>query len=148
EVFWTSRIVDRIGPFCEDLHYVMDYEYWLRILKAGGVVGRIDREFTCFRRTATQKSTHSAKVADELLDVVRPELWDAAAPIAPSLRRRLQGQWLFDREFRGAADRSVQRGEGRIRRWGRLLGVVARHPQLLHLPEFRRRVLGSAARST
>src|SRR5262249_28000434 len=39
EVFWTRRIGEKIGPFREDLFWVMDYEYWLRILRAGGRVG-------------------------------------------------------------------------------------------------------------
>ena len=27
EVLWTKRITDKIGPFREDLFWVMDYEY-------------------------------------------------------------------------------------------------------------------------
>ena len=48
EVFWTREIARRVGPFRDDLQYVMDYEYWLRILKARGQVGTIDRELACF----------------------------------------------------------------------------------------------------
>jgi glycosyltransferase involved in cell wall biosynthesis len=142
EVFWTRKIAERVGPFREDLHYVMDYEYWLRILKAGGKVGRLDRELGCFRRTPVQKSTHSANVAEELLDVVEREIWDPATPISQSDRNRLQGQWLFQRKFRGTADLSVARGETRWRRWARLMGVAVRHPKLFCVPEFRCRLFG------
>lgn len=31
--FWTRRIADKIGFFDETLQYIMDYEYWLRILR-------------------------------------------------------------------------------------------------------------------
>lgn len=29
--FWTSKLIKKYGLFEEKLHYVMDYEYWLRI---------------------------------------------------------------------------------------------------------------------
>jgi len=29
--FWRRTIIDEVGIFDEDLHYVMDYDYWLRI---------------------------------------------------------------------------------------------------------------------
>jgi hypothetical protein len=35
--FLVKRITNRIGQFREDLHYVMDYEYWCRILQADGL---------------------------------------------------------------------------------------------------------------
>jgi glycosyltransferase involved in cell wall biosynthesis len=31
--FFTKRIIDRIGPLDESLHYVMDYDLWVRILR-------------------------------------------------------------------------------------------------------------------
>ena len=72
EVFWTKRISDKVGLFNEDLYFVMDYEYWTRILKNNAKVCKIDSEFTCFRFTPEQKSNYSEKVADELLTVVHP----------------------------------------------------------------------------
>jgi glycosyltransferase involved in cell wall biosynthesis len=36
--FWTAKIADSVGPFDERLHYVMDYDYWLRIDRAGGLI--------------------------------------------------------------------------------------------------------------
>jgi glycosyltransferase involved in cell wall biosynthesis len=30
-VFWRREVYERVGPLREDLHLVMDYEYWLRI---------------------------------------------------------------------------------------------------------------------
>jgi glycosyltransferase involved in cell wall biosynthesis len=142
EVFWSRRIAERVGPLREDLDFVMDYEYWLRILKAGGNVRRIDRELTAFRRTPVQKSTHSAKVAEELLNVVQPELWDATTPIPARLRARLQGQWLYQKKFCAEADRSVAGGESRWRRWARLAWLSLRHPQLFRVPGFRQRAFG------
>jgi glycosyltransferase involved in cell wall biosynthesis len=34
--FWRTRIAEVVGPFNEDLHYALDYEYWLRIDRVGG----------------------------------------------------------------------------------------------------------------
>ena len=31
--FWRRELLDEIGFFNEDLHYAMDYDYWLRIMK-------------------------------------------------------------------------------------------------------------------
>jgi len=30
--FWRKEIVDEFGPFDEDLHLTMDYDYWMRII--------------------------------------------------------------------------------------------------------------------
>ena len=34
--FWRKRVADIAGKFDEDLHYAMDYDYWLRMDRAGG----------------------------------------------------------------------------------------------------------------
>ncbi len=146
EVFWSRRIMERVGPFREDLYFVMDYDYWTRILRAGGKVGGIDAEVACFRRTPEQKSSRSAEVADELLGVVRPWLWDNSAPIPWQKRVALQGKWLFDAVFRKEAARSAGRGESRLTRWLRLAALSLRHPQMLAASHLRRHVMGNLAR--
>jgi Glycosyl transferase family 2 len=145
EVFWTCNIAERVGPFREDLNYVMDYEYWLRILKSGGHVGHLDRELSSFRKTPVQKSTHATRVADELLKVVHAELWDPVAPIPRKERLRLQGHWLYQHDFCDSSDQSVTRRESRIRRWARLGMLACQHPQLFQVRDFRRRLLGRLA---
>lgn len=131
EVFWSRALAQKVGPFNESLHLVMDYEYWLRAILAGAKVVPLDLEVVCFRFHAAQKSGMSQKAADELRAVVRPFLWDAAVPLAPADRRRLQAMWLYDGPFRELADQSVAAGEGRIRRWLRLAAFVAGHPNVL-----------------
>jgi glycosyltransferase involved in cell wall biosynthesis len=39
--FWSERIARRVGPFNEDLNFVMDYDYWLRIEKLEGNIEHI-----------------------------------------------------------------------------------------------------------
>lgn len=31
--FWTREVLDEIGFFDEELHFAMDYDYWLRVIK-------------------------------------------------------------------------------------------------------------------
>ena len=37
-VFWRYEIASIIGKFNENLHYTMDYEYWLRMMNAGATI--------------------------------------------------------------------------------------------------------------
>lgn len=140
EVFWSKRISDRIGEFNEALYYVMDYEYWCRILQAGGRVGSIDSELTCFRFTETQKSNQSTHVADELLNVVQPWLWSSAAPVAWNKRLVLQGQWLYQAVFLKQIEKSVEAGEHKLVRYFKLIGLIATSPQLLMASGFHHRL--------
>ncbi|MBD2001069.1 glycosyltransferase [Leptolyngbya sp. FACHB-541] len=139
EVFWSKRITDQIGQFCEDLHYVMDYEYWCRILQAGGVVGCLDSELTCFRFTTTQKSNHSEAVAEELLQVVQPWLWSHQTALPLRHRLRLQGQWLYQAVLMKQIERSVQSGDRKVLRWLKSALTLIQHPKILLVSGFRER---------
>jgi len=131
EVFWSRRITDRIGTFNEALHYVMDYDYWCRILRAGGKVKRIEQELACFRFTANQKSNQSDLVAQELLNLVQPLLWDQSSPISNRQRSKLQRMWLYQAKFLRQVEQSMQFNESKPRRWFKLVKLVSSHPSLL-----------------
>lgn len=148
EVFWTGRIADKVGPFREDLYWVMDFDYWLRILDAGGQVAFIDAELAMFRRQPAQKSTQPARTAAELRGVVKPYIFAAENGERLPNRAQLQAHWLFDAVFRKEAQRSVDLDEGRMRRWTRLAGVVLRHPQIMSLPSFREHVWSTVTRAS
>jgi glycosyltransferase involved in cell wall biosynthesis len=143
EVFWTKRISDRIGPFREDLYWVMDYEYWLRILRAGGRVGFIDSELAAFRMQPNQKSTQPERTAAELLKVVRPYIFEAGCPLARTSRLKLTGEWTFHTGFLKEVEESLAHGEGRPQRWLRLARFSVRHPHMLAGRGFRRRLARS-----
>lgn len=134
EVFWMERIANRIGPFREDLHYVMDYEYWLRIFLAGGKSGRIDRDLAAFRILPSQKSTNARGAADELRAVVQPFLWDENVPLTWMERLRMQAKWLYDAKFLAAVKDAVDMGDGRLTRWVKLLTVLVRNPKIFAGP--------------
>jgi GT2 family glycosyltransferase len=139
EVFWTRRIMDKIGPFQEELVWVMDYEYWARILRAGGRVESVRAELAAFRVQPNQKSAQSEKSALELLNVVRPLLWEKPSRLRFGERVTLQGKWIFDALFRREASRLAAEGHGRMGRWLRLFPLAMRHPQIFAVTMFWRR---------
>lgn len=47
--FWSRRIMERIGYLDQSLNCSLDYDYWLRIGKAGGRVEQIDEYLACSR---------------------------------------------------------------------------------------------------
>jgi hypothetical protein len=143
EVFWSSEIARKIGPFREDLFYVMDYEYWTRILKAGGKVGSLDEELTCFRIQPNQKSTQPQKTAAELLKVVQPLLWEKPGQLPFFQRLKLQGDWLFDTHFRHEAAAMAAAGQCKMERWRNMIGLALAHPQLFCSGMFWDRVAGA-----
>ncbi len=148
EVFWTKRIGKKIGPLREDLFWVMDYEYWLRILRGGGRVGFIDAELAAFRIQPNQKSTQPRRTAEELLQVVRPYIFAKDPSVSRSKRMELRGKWIFDAEFQKEVELSIQQKEERWRRWLRLAWFSMRHPYILTARSFRRKLLSSINRSS
>ena len=66
-VFWRSAAGREVGPFRKDLHYCMDYDYWLRLGRRWP--GRfVDRCLAAFRWYAASKSGagYSRQFAEEL----------------------------------------------------------------------------------
>jgi glycosyltransferase involved in cell wall biosynthesis len=139
EVFWSRQITNRVGKFREDLHYVMDYDYWCKILQSGGIVGRLDTELSCFRFTATQKSNHSNEVAEELLQVVHPWLWSHQPALSWKNRLRLQGHWLYQAVLMKQIATSVQNGDRQLLRYIKSALTILQHPQILLTADFRER---------
>jgi glycosyltransferase involved in cell wall biosynthesis len=142
EVFWTKRIADRIGPFREDLFWVMDYEYWLRILRAKGEVRFVDAELAAFRLHPKQKSTQSVSSVTELLNVVRPSIFSSDLFLTPSKRSELKGKWIYQARFLEAVRYSMERKEKCWRRWLRLAWLSVRNPRVFQVRAFRERLYG------
>ncbi len=57
--FWRRSLVGEIGVFKEDLHYVMDYDYWLRIAKRYPLY-KINAYLAKFRTLPTSKTRQAA----------------------------------------------------------------------------------------
>jgi GT2 family glycosyltransferase len=140
EVFWTRRIMDRIGLFHEHLTYAMDYDYWLRILRAGSRVLRLDYPLAAFRLHGAQKSRASEKAAAELLQVVEPYLWEKTSSVPWRERFKLQNHWLYTAVFLKQVADSLARNEGWVARYAALCKVILARPQILLGEGFLRRV--------
>jgi glycosyltransferase involved in cell wall biosynthesis len=143
EVFWTKRITDKIGPFREDLYWVMDYEYWLRMLRAKCGVGFINAELAAFRIQANQKSRQSQRSVDELVQLVRPYIFSNDDSVGWFKRLELKGSWIFQVGFQSEILLSQQKNEARWRRLLRLFWFSLVHPQLLAARGFRTRLLNT-----
>jgi Glycosyltransferase len=72
--FWCTRIVKKIGDFNDRLDYVMDYEYWLRIANAGGVIKYIEEKLA-YSRLYPGTKTMSArnKIYQEIFAVCKEQ---------------------------------------------------------------------------
>lgn len=58
--FWRQRIAEKTGPFNEELEFAMDYEYWLRIDRAGGRIFHINDKLA-FSRLYNDTKTMSSR---------------------------------------------------------------------------------------
>lgn len=55
--FWRTRIAEKVGPFDDRLNYAMDYDYWLRIDRAGGHIVHLREPLAAWRRYAETKTS-------------------------------------------------------------------------------------------
>jgi glycosyltransferase involved in cell wall biosynthesis len=71
--FWTRAIMEKIGLLDENYQSVMDYEYWTRILLAGGKIARLEGEpvanFRLSPKTKTKSLAHQSGLEElKLID--------------------------------------------------------------------------------
>ena len=143
EVFWTKRITDKIGLFREDLFWVMDYEYWLRMLRAKCAVGFINADLAAFRMHPNQKTRQSERSVNEMVQLIRPFIFDDDRSVARLKRLQLKGKWIFHVQFQNVVLISQQKNEARWRRLLRLFWFSLVHPQLMAAQAFRARLLNT-----
>jgi glycosyltransferase involved in cell wall biosynthesis len=147
EVFWTRRLMDRIGLFDEAFNYAMDYDYWTRaIVGAGAKVCRIDQDLAAFRLWGGQKSTAAEKAADELRAIAIRYIDDPNVPLEPHVRKRLKAAWTFDEVFaKGCAQIAAEEASSLSRRL-KVAALAARNPILFRNEAFRGRMTGAFGR--
>ena len=124
----------------------MDYDYWVRIYRAGFHGFAIDGDLACFRVHDMQKSTRPQETARELLSVVQPLLWEKGN-LTPWRRFALQGKWLYDAVFREVATQSLLLGENSSMRYFRLAKLLVKYPQLAANPSVRWRLASALGAS-
>jgi glycosyltransferase involved in cell wall biosynthesis len=78
--FWRRELMERAGMLNESLRYAMDYEYWMRLLVAGGRFHRLSELLAHFRLSEGSKTVSQAEgMAAESIAVIetmlaRPDL--------------------------------------------------------------------------
>ena len=101
EVAFSRRILNKVGgALDENLHYTMDYEFWLRCASAGAQLSIVHWPIGLFRRHAQQKTAdmdstviEQARVRDRF---VLPE---------PDNQRKIEIQRRLKRAFRASVPR-------------------------------------------
>lgn len=69
--FWRKEIAERCGPFDESLNFGMDYEYWLRMDRAGGKLFHIPDILARSRLYAETKTLSSReKIYSEIFTII------------------------------------------------------------------------------
>jgi len=99
---WRKRIMDKVGLLNESLHYGIDYEYWTRMLLAGGKFKRLDYVVAEFRLSDSSKTvSQPSQMAVECISIVnkfmsQPDIAQLLNHDASSLRRQAnKGQGEF-----------------------------------------------------
>jgi glycosyltransferase involved in cell wall biosynthesis len=68
--FWRTGVAQRCGPFNEQLHFSMDFEYWLRLARMGARLVFIPEHLACSRLYAETKTlSHREKIYQETFQV-------------------------------------------------------------------------------
>lgn len=55
-LFMKRSVIERVGPLRNDLHYCMDYEYWIRCVKAGMKFAFLDENLAIARYHSNNKT--------------------------------------------------------------------------------------------
>jgi glycosyltransferase involved in cell wall biosynthesis len=71
EVFWSRQTAEAVGTFNNDLHWVFDYEYWLRSALLQLTFRSIEPELACFRRHSAQKTLGGEVETRELVETIQ-----------------------------------------------------------------------------
>lgn len=150
--FWRARLTDRIGPFDESLHLLMDFDYWLRADRAGGMIEHIPDILAHTRFHKQTKSNGSGEVAAHHRRYYR-ELFAVSFRHAGYVSSQYVHKWLYTsvlnarpwtRRFEPLILRVMQKWyHNRYRcslpRWRSLASIVASEARSV-LPFMRRQI--------
>ena len=135
EVFFRRTLWEKAGGFDPSWHLAFDYDFWVRCFRAGARVAHLPVPLTQFRRHSEQKSSASARAADEIRAIVRQHL--EQCPDLPAWRR-----WTLEAELSYDLYQGNRNGLGRRSFPAELL----RHPQWLLGQPVRARLRTACAR--
>jgi hypothetical protein len=96
--FWRKRLADAVGPFDESLRLVMDYDYWLRADRAGGVLEHV-RDVLAHTRIHRQTKTGGGGDPASFGDRFFRELFAASLRHAGHVSSHHVHLWLYSCVF-------------------------------------------------
>ncbi len=144
--FWRRRVTDTIGLLNEDLHYVMDYEFWARMALAGFCFRQLPGGPVANRRMTDTAKTGAAgdKMGREKLALLDQILADPALPgklslPLPAIRRQADKSRAIA-SLRVALAHSKRPGERtQAVRW--FVKAVRFHPPILYSKHLAKSIL-------
>jgi glycosyltransferase involved in cell wall biosynthesis len=104
-VFFRRSVVAKHGLLDDKLNFCMDYEYWLRLGKAGVKFGFLEHKLAGSRLYADNKTLGSrVRVHAEINDVMKAKfgkvpdrwIWNYAHAVVEARRDRASQPWRFD----------------------------------------------------
>lgn len=123
--FWRRSLLDRVGYLREDLSYVFDYEYWVRILLAGGKFIHLPEVMAEFRLSPHSKTVgQTAQAAREHLEVINEIL--AREDLVERLGLPAEAIWRQARKGRSIVEMVAFYGCVKERRWLEAAGWFVR----------------------
>lgn len=101
EVFWTRKVVQKIGLFQESLQYCMDYEYEVRTMSAGFALRSVDQELACFRLHSQQKTADMTHNFFEDIEIAKEYAKKNASKLSDQNMRDIEKgiKWLFSKAY-------------------------------------------------
>ena len=123
--FWTATSFQQAGPLREDLHFVMDYDLFLKIA-CTAKIAFVPEHWSAFRSHDAQKShdDNLLKVVAERRAVYR-RLWQA--PYFPKARLKQAWRQAMALQFRTSGSVWLQRGHW-VKAIGHYLRSLVYHP--------------------
>lgn len=94
--FWRRSVMEQVGLLDEDLHYSLDYEYWIRLALAGAQFLHLPEAVARFRLSSGSKTVgQTAVMAQEQISVLealgaRPELPARLGMTPKQVRHRMR----------------------------------------------------------
>jgi glycosyltransferase involved in cell wall biosynthesis len=112
--FWKRKVYEAVGGVREDLHYAMDFEYWIRIGRKYPIT-QIRDTLACYRRTTQSKGgTATSKWGHEFMKIL-DEIY--AAGLHDKRLTDIKDQAYAGAYLRGAIGYMTSYEVGKARQW-------------------------------
>ncbi|MBD3675942.1 MAG: glycosyltransferase [Planctomycetaceae bacterium] len=132
ECFWSRRVFLKVRSFREDLTQAYDYEYWTRLFLAGARVERLEADICGVSFDENKQTADEEWTTREELEIIEPILWNPQARLSPTLRRKLQADWLFDAQLQPTISESASQSDPHWKQYLKVGQVILRHPIVLY----------------